>query len=172
MSFHCCLCSCLCHLQDLPSAFTKWLVHHCCRWLSPTLPAEVPRDFTATAQGCPDTSSCWALQSKQLCCLGLVGPASNEGDAELDSRNREKVEASWSSESVAVSKIDGLEMTPCSINSMGTSPHPSELSPAFSLHLHKTPGNFAAENKEHLKATILLCLAITGIWDLEGVVIQ
>lgn len=55
---------------------------------------------------------------------------------------------------------------------MGTSPHPSELSLAFSLRLHKTPGNFAAENKDHLKATILLCLAVTGIRDLEGVVIQ
>lgn len=55
---------------------------------------------------------------------------------------------------------------------MGTSLRPSELSPAFSLHLHKTPDNFTAENKDHLKATILLCLAMTGIGDLEGVVIQ
>lgn len=163
LSFHCCLSSCLCHLQDLPSAFTKWLVNHCCRWLSLTLRAEVPRSFTATAQGSPDTSSSWALQSKQLSCLILIGPTSNEGDAELNSRNREEVEISWSSESVAVSKMDGVEVTPCSINWVGTALCPSELSPAFSLHLHKTPGNFAAENKDHLKATIILCLAMTGI---------
>lgn len=131
--------------------------------------AQRPRSHSG---GWPGSSSSWALQGTQLCCLLSAGPTSHEGDAELDSRNREEVEGSWSSESVAVSKIDGLEITPCSIPWMGTSPCPSELSPAFSLHLHKTPGNIAAENKEHLKATILLCLAITGIWDLEGVVIQ
>lgn len=124
------------------------------------------------SEGWPGSSSSRALQSTQLCCLLSAAPASNEGDAELDSRNREEVEGSWSSESVAVSKIDGLEITPCSSHGMGTSPWPSELSPACSLHLHKTPGSIAAENKEHLKATILLCLAITGIWDLESVVIQ
>jgi len=55
---------------------------------------------------------------------------------------------------------------------MGTSQCPSELSPAFSLHLHKTSDNFAAADKDLLKATILLCLVKRGIQDLEGVVIQ
>lgn len=39
---------------------------------------------------------------------------------------------------VAGSKINGIEIMTCFINWMGTSPCPSELSPAFSLHLHKT----------------------------------
>lgn len=44
------------------------------------------------------------------------------------------------------------------INWMGPSQRPSELGPAFSLHLHKTSDPFAAETKDPLKATILLCL--------------
>lgn len=46
---------------------------------------------------------------------------------------------------------------------MGISQCLSELSPAFSLHLHNTSDNFAAENKDLLKATILLCLVKKGI---------
>lgn len=127
----------------------------------------MPGSFTATLQGWYNTSSFLTLQKAlQYCNIQQTSLLPHLNWIYLKWRwcRTWFQQQGWSGSqlelkiSVAVSKINGVEITPCLINWMGTSQRPSELSPAFSLHLHKTSDNFAAENKDLLKATILLCL--------------